>query len=210
MFCRFLHRRGCDVCASNSFGCNAVLWSAQGAGTGAILAWLRECGVEFRLLNSNGHSALHKAAQRGCRETVEWLADAFLCDNHADGSLFVGPDAEGNCPSDLCGMEGHEKLAIWIAERECQYFARRWSNTPMVDGSFDKPLIPSWLREALAKAKSTARPTLNLLDDDGHRWGSGGGVRRIVGTMLLGTKAASASTSKAVEPGPKADFDDID
>ncbi|KAL9179720.1 hypothetical protein ACHAXT_009010 [Thalassiosira profunda] len=208
---KFLHRSGCDVHASNSFGCNAVLWSAQGAGTGAALAWLWGCGVEFRLLNSNGHGALHKAAQRGCRETVEWLADAFLCGADGDGSIFVGPDAEGNCPSDLAGMEGHEHLAIWIAERECEYFAWRWSNTP-TDGSFDNnpaiPSFPSWLREALATAALTARPTLYLLDDDGHRWGTGGGVRRIVRTLLLGTRAASAS--KAVEPGPKADFDDID
>lgn len=38
-----------------------------------------------------------------------------------DGFLLIGPDTEGACPSDLCGMNGHESLAKWLSKRECDY-----------------------------------------------------------------------------------------
>ena len=38
-----------------------------------------------------------------------------------DGFLLIGPDAEGACPSDLCGMNGHESLAKRLSKHECDY-----------------------------------------------------------------------------------------
>ncbi len=105
---RYLHKSGCDIHTPNSFGCNAVLWSAQGTDTSETLAWLMEHGADFGLLNSNGHSALHKAAQRGSAGVVKWLVNTFLAgsrDHGIDWTVFIRPDTEGNCPSDLCGME---------------------------------------------------------------------------------------------------------
>ena len=110
----------------------------------------------------------------------------------------------------------HMETILWILVPYLEYLSLVCSSfvhvraLPCYHSQAMPQLIPSWLQEALATAKSTARSASYLLDDDGHRWGTGGGVRRIVRTLLLGTRAASASTSKAVEPGSKADFDDID
>eukprot|EP00581_Thalassiosira_minuscula_P014000 CAMPEP_0183715196 /NCGR_PEP_ID=MMETSP0737-20130205/9531_1 /TAXON_ID=385413 /ORGANISM="Thalassiosira miniscula, Strain CCMP1093" /LENGTH=676 /DNA_ID=CAMNT_0025944285 /DNA_START=1 /DNA_END=2027 /DNA_ORIENTATION=+ len=128
-----LYHSGSDIHTSNSFGCNAVLWSAQGTDTSEALRWLFCSNANFMAVNSNGHSALHKAAQRGNIESVRWLVHAFLLnkekrgnmkDKDDDAALFIGPDMEGHCPSDLCGMEGHEGLARWIADQECEYCVR--------------------------------------------------------------------------------------
>ena len=50
----------------NAYGCNALQWAAQVADDDAgMCAWLRDRGLDMRVLNSNGHSALHKAAVKG-------------------------------------------------------------------------------------------------------------------------------------------------
>ena len=90
---RLLFEEGADVHLPNKYGCNAALWWAQGlpakedfgvggvggrgedAAAGASAkedealeagAFLRtNARVDFGAVNSNGHSALHKAGQRG-------------------------------------------------------------------------------------------------------------------------------------------------
>mmetsp|Transcript_9381 Transcript_9381/g.20339 ORF Transcript_9381/g.20339 Transcript_9381/m.20339 type:complete len:203 (-) Transcript_9381:59-667(-) len=201
---KFLHRSGCDIHAANGFGCNAALWSAQGAGTAESMAWLLECGSDFRLVNSNGHGALHKAAQRGCGAAVRWLASAFLSKSDVNASSLVAPDAEGNCPSDLCGMEGRETLARWISRRECDYFARRSSSAKSVEDLAGDPRVPPWLRKELREAKACATSRVVEAND---RWGAGRGARRVA-LNLLGRFARSASDEVTKEPIN--DFNDID
>ncbi|KAL3788790.1 hypothetical protein HJC23_006243 [Cyclotella cryptica] len=118
---KFLYKTGCEVNSLNMFGCNALLWCSQGAATPEILTWLFESNADFSLVNDNGHSALHKAAQRGNIPACKWLVDKFLLNHNFDGILFIGPDAEGACPSDLSGMNGHESLAHWLSQHECDY-----------------------------------------------------------------------------------------
>lgn len=57
------------------------------------------------------------------------MVDTFLLNRNGefDGFLLIGPDAEGACPSDLCGMNGHDNLAEWLSKQECDY-VRRYSN----------------------------------------------------------------------------------
>jgi hypothetical protein len=84
----------------------------------------------MKLVNHNGHGVLHKAAQRGQRDVGEWFVQTFLCPEGSSTSTpvdernkilsLLGPDIEGYCPSDLAGMEGHEKFAQWLATIEIQ------------------------------------------------------------------------------------------
>lgn len=203
---RFLHRSGCDIHAANSFGCNAVLWSAQGPCTSESMAWLLESGADFGVVNSNGHSALHKAAQRGRSGAVKWLASTFLFEKDADAAFFVRPDIEGNSPSDLCGMEGHESLARWIAGREYDYFVRSTSTTSGDDDLLDNDDIPSWLQKDLREAKSCTK--YHGCDTE-LQWGAGCGVRRIA-LRLLGPTSTRTTTSNAIAKVKMDDLNDID
>ena len=168
---RFLHQNGCDINSLNQFGCNALLWCSQGAATPEIFSWLHSTGADFTLVNDNGHSALHKAAQRGNASACKWLVDMYLHkpESDVDGQrgnasackwlLLIGPDAEGACPSDLCGMNGHENLAKWLSKQECDFVQRIVS--PMHLTKFNTQAhaskcrkicgslaLPSWLRDS--------------------------------------------------------------
>jgi len=134
---RFLRDAGCDIHAENSFGCNAVLWTAQGDATVETLSWLRQAGMNFYTVNANGHTALHKAAQRGSITACKWIVDTFMRDDPRV-LIFIGPDAEGHCPSDLCSMDGHKELAEWMQTIECS-FIRRYAAT--------ENSLPKWLTE---------------------------------------------------------------
>ena len=134
---RYLRDAGCDIHTENSFGCNAVLWTAQGDATVETLSWLWQAGMNFYTVNANGHTALHKAAQRGSITACEWIVDTFMRDDPR-GLIFIGPDAEGHCPSDLCSMDGHKELAEWMQTIECS-FIRQYAAT--------ERSLPKWLKE---------------------------------------------------------------
>jgi hypothetical protein len=63
----------CDVHARNRFKCNAALWAVQGTASIACLDLLSSYGSRFDAINSNGHGAFHKAAQRNKLRVVQWL-----------------------------------------------------------------------------------------------------------------------------------------
>lgn len=111
---QYLHARGSDVHASNSFGCNAILWAAQGVGGLDVMRWLHSIRCDIFQVNANGHSVVHKSAQRGNRKVIEWM-----CSSHKRRSVsLIGPDQEGCRPSDLARMEGHSELAGWLRTLE--------------------------------------------------------------------------------------------
>jgi len=147
----FLYQQGSDIHSVNSFGCNCVLWCAQGTdnsnvvvegqydggdiqsigmeGKGlVVLKWLQSKGCDMTLVNHNGHGVLHKCAQRGQGDIGEWFCKEFLgagCQLSDEQCLsLVGPDVEGYCPSDLAGMEGHESFATLLAEMEIEVCGR--------------------------------------------------------------------------------------
>lgn len=202
---RFLHNSGCDIHITNAFGCNAVLWSAQGDGSSKSLAWLLECGADFSLVNSNGHSALHKAAQRGSSQSVKWLVHTFLLKGYmmGDQSSFIAPDADGNCPSDLCGMEGHELLARWLSGQECDYMASQLA----ASNGLDFQHIPPWLRKELHGVQALARAGVH--DSNADEWGAGYGLRRMA-LHLLRCITTSSSAEEVVADRVTHDFNDVD
>ena len=141
---RWLAEEGdCSYGATNAFGCNAAMWCVQGGGGGggggedegddatlAACEYVRSLGVTFRLLNANGHSVLHKAAQRGNRAVCLWLLgyDARAIDGDGVGversrsplvdASHLAPDNEGFAPSDLARLAGDARLSAFLAARE--------------------------------------------------------------------------------------------
>ena len=89
----------CDCQSSNKFGCNAALWIAQGKEesnttsdsflsakgeetfedrTNKVLEWLFSIGCNIFQVNENGHSVLHKAAQRERHKVCEWFLHKLM------------------------------------------------------------------------------------------------------------------------------------
>ena len=187
-FLRFLYEKGCNVHLSNSFGCNAILWAAQGNNSKnhETIQWLTSIGCNINQINTNGHGILHKSAQRGNIETCQWFFQTFYSNHllninekesstmsHYDDTnvlLMIGPDKENCCPSDLAGMEGHGEVATWLAERECQiahyYHHHQLENQP------------KWLRDSIKETVSC------MYHGDLNVWEQGGGIRRMASFIV--------------------------
>ena len=180
-----------------------------------MLRWLFYSGSDFNLINSNGHSALHKAAQRGSSAACKWLVHTFLFGNlNANGFLFIGPDSEGACPSDLCGMEGHESLAKWISQHECGYISRlchkayfnKSSPEPGLKSSlFDNQCVPLWLEKDLHVLKSNTPNSHGMI----KQWGANCGIRRMA-INLLEIRSSRCLIPKESGANSVNNFNDID
>ena len=115
----------------NKFGCNALLWAAQGTADTATLDWLASTAhVSLTHVNDNGHGMLHKAGQRNRQAVATWFCQRLILalqqQQQVDVDVLqnilrlIGPDQEGCTPSDLAGIEGHVDLAkeVVILERQ--------------------------------------------------------------------------------------------
>lgn len=181
----------------NRFGCNAVLWAAQGSFENPpqcrIIEWLLKHGCNLYLVNSNGHSVLHKAAQRGRYDLAMWVVQhlfgrlstlqkdeaataAAAAGKESSSPLsvlekLVGPDAEGCTPSDLAGMEHHQDLAVDLAEQEQKLAVTYWDLWRRTTSS---PSLPAWMKGLLA------HETLSGTDQHGdYEWGPRAGLHRL-------------------------------
>ena len=105
-----LEEGGADCGARNAYGCNAGQWAAQ-AGDVAVCDWLLRRGLDWRVLNRNGHSALHKAAVKGRADVCRWLLSAPRL-----GAEHMQPDGDGNTPASMAAAEGFTELADWLAK----------------------------------------------------------------------------------------------
>ena len=82
--------------SANQFGCNASMWACQSDGDNVdVCEYLRSLHVSFRLVNANGHSALHKAAQRGIERVINWMIE---------NSRRLGLSYSLHCKKDLEGF----------------------------------------------------------------------------------------------------------
>lgn len=96
---------GVNLHALNSYGCNASQWAAQ-AGDVRMLSWLAQRGLDLKIVNRNGHSALHKAAVKGHATACDWLL------THAGlGAAHMAPDGDGNTPQRMAAAEGFHDVA---------------------------------------------------------------------------------------------------
>lgn len=163
---KFLCDHGCNIHTTNSFGCNAVLWAAQGNGDTTIMEWLQEKGCEMTKVNNNGHGVLHKAAQRGKGPVCEWFFETWIRPSvHLKTVLpLVGPDDDAWCPSDLAGMEGHNELARQVAEMEMNFIKS-------ITVSYED--LPEWL------TATQEGISMRISEKELYTWERFGGVRRM-------------------------------
>merc|ERR1712232_958649 len=90
----------------NSSGCTAMHKAARMDGAYSSLEMLKFLygrGLDPCAANSNGHNALHKAAQHGSGAAVRWLLDEAECCTVA----AVVPDRDRNLPSALAYAAGY-------------------------------------------------------------------------------------------------------
>lgn len=169
----FLSDQGADAHTINQFGCNGVLWAAQGKGDTTIMEWLQEKGCEMTKVNNNGHGVLHKAAQRGQQSMCNWFFQTWIKDkvDRSTALKLVGPDTEGYCPSDLAGMEGDIDLARGLATMEMDLI----QNLP-IDESIN---IPTWL------TATHEGISMRVSEKDLYTWGRFGGQRRMRSKLAL-------------------------
>lgn len=114
--CRFLVTAKADPHASNSYGCNAALWAAQGPATSVdTFAYLVSLGVDLERINDNGQGCLHKAAQRRNGAVCRWLLEvAEIRSPHH----FEPNASERSVPSTLARYAGDDRLAEMLLEWE--------------------------------------------------------------------------------------------
>ena len=122
---RVLLDHGADAAAANDWGCTTAHWlamsttSSNGAEYREFCRWIQGMNVSFVRPQKQGHSAVHKAAQRKNRVMLEWLAEpaevggAGLSDK--DKVMAGSPDAGGHRPSEIwTSVGGDETTASWM------------------------------------------------------------------------------------------------
>jgi len=171
----YLYSKGANVAAVNVFGCNAALWCAQSESDNLEpIKWLYSIGGEISLINFNGHSFLHKSAQRGKINFCKWICKSGGAG--VDLLVFVSPDAEQCCPSDLAGMEGHIQLADWLAVWECEVASNVYQKYKVGE----RLSLPLWLKDGIESAKHK----INRVDLTGV-YESGSAVKRMAASVYI-------------------------
>lgn len=151
---------GADVHAVNDFGCNAAHWAVMG-GAVDVAADLAARGVDMWGLNANGHSLLHKAAQRGHAAAVEWLLGGAAGELLGGGAAAVGdgggggggglhpalglrhmrPDLRGFTPAAMAAVCGHGRIADVLlgAERRAEEQEKAGATAAACESSVPPP-----------------------------------------------------------------------
>ncbi|GBG33725.1 Ankyrin repeat domain-containing protein 1 [Hondaea fermentalgiana] len=105
--CEYLRARGADVHHINQHGCNAAQWAAL-TGSCAMFRYLASsCGLDLNVRSKNGHTVLHKTAQRGHLDACRWLV-------HQLPHLVAARDKEGSTAADLAGLNAHRPVADFL------------------------------------------------------------------------------------------------
>ena len=81
----------------NSYGCNASQWLALRGDVESMKYFLSE-GLNYHILNNNGHSALHKAAIKGNMKACEWLITSVEDGGAGLGLKHMQPDDDNFTP----------------------------------------------------------------------------------------------------------------
>jgi hypothetical protein len=107
--------RGANIHALNTHGCGAAAWAALGCAPEEVCQFLHSNGVDFSIVNNQGHSFWHKAALRGSLALLHW------CNQHCALPLSSrGQDIGGHMPSELASLSGFPHVAEWLLTVESQ------------------------------------------------------------------------------------------
>lgn len=111
--CRWLVAQGGKPFTTNSFGCDATHWAAL-SGSVATCQWLHSLGgADFTVRNSQGHSALHKAAWKGFTDVAHWLVQSGV----VPAAELRRADDGGYTVADIARLAGHFELAKWFQQQ---------------------------------------------------------------------------------------------
>jgi ankyrin repeat protein len=123
---RYLIDKGADIHAINDWSCSAAHWTAMSQSQDAdamvaICQLLHKAGVSFVVAQKQGHSPLHKAAQKQNQIVAKWLSKSIECGGPgltpAERSKASKPDNGGHRPSDIwLSAGGESSFASWINE----------------------------------------------------------------------------------------------
>lgn len=116
-----IERYGADVQLKNDWGCGVAHWIAMSANPKRqeivqICQYLREKhNICFHERQKQGHSAVHKAAQKKNREVIEWCHQCMSSvEKEEAGKVDVG----GNKPSDIWSSAGGcVQFAEWMKSK---------------------------------------------------------------------------------------------
>mmetsp|Transcript_89 Transcript_89/g.124 ORF Transcript_89/g.124 Transcript_89/m.124 type:complete len:454 (+) Transcript_89:107-1468(+) len=123
----YLIDKGASAHATNEWSCGTSHWTAMTASKDvervlSLCGILHNEGVSFVVAQRQGHTALHKAAQKGNSHVIEWMSKSCinggpgLCETEKE--QCSKPDEGGHRPSDIWrSFGGDENFAVWI-ERE--------------------------------------------------------------------------------------------
>ena len=114
----FVSQEPCAARATNEWGCSAAHWVAMTLNphtdqVHSLCSFLKEeCGVDFGARQAQGHSALHKAAQRQNRHVLEWMADNL---SKEVLQFAAAADDGGHIPSEIWFQVGGDAtVTAWM------------------------------------------------------------------------------------------------
>jgi len=103
---------GADPTKCNDWGCDCSHWAAMSNSNESleVCQYLLQCGVSFTKSQKQGHTPLHKAAQKKNVRLIQWLASSNLIhENLVDNC--------GNKPSDIfIAAGGDVSIAKWMID----------------------------------------------------------------------------------------------
>ena len=119
-----IQKHGADPLLANDFDCNAGHWIGMTKCESVdiirkMCRLLQQAGVSFVHRQKQGHTCLHKAAQRQNRHVIEWMAQSLVEggaglsseENKAAGE----PDEGGHVPSEIWrSVGGAVEFADWM------------------------------------------------------------------------------------------------
>jgi len=124
---KYLRENGADIHTVNEWGCGCAHWVGMTKSESAedvreLCQFLQNAGVSFFVAQKQGHSPLHKAAQRRNRHVIEWMMEeidqggAGLVPEHRKDA--ARPDAGGHRPSEIWrSVGGDEAFAETIKSK---------------------------------------------------------------------------------------------
>jgi hypothetical protein len=121
---QYLVKHGADIRAVNEWSCSAAHWlamsqSKDGEAVCSLSRVLLQAGIPFVAVQKQGHSALHKAAQKLNRHVIEWMAKTKVEGGAGltkmERQHASKPDNGGHRPSDIWSSAGGDTaFAAWI------------------------------------------------------------------------------------------------
>jgi hypothetical protein len=117
----FLMEQGANVHVVNDWGCGCAHWvgmtkSESTDQVRALCRFLQKAGVSFVASQKQGHSPLHKAAQRMNRHVIQWMME------HTDRG-GAGLDTEQRKDAATPDLGGHRPSEIWCSVGGDEAFA---------------------------------------------------------------------------------------